>query len=398
MKSNLYIPKKIRVGFQKRKDTFNGKLAYVICYDEKGKLRKETSWEGWRDKSIPYIELDNYPVDGFMFNKGVERYGYFGSGRSLIRIHHPDEFEFEVSIDNLIGILMNTDVSKRYIQGKCVFAWAGKDLVLLPINSVEYQEATKYTEKQSANISTKDLKKGFKYSLKKSEELFTYLGYFEYYSNNDYINLTNYNNNSKAAKKHIFYSDNGSFTSLLASQLANCVSNEVDQEYQNYYDKFFKSIYSKNLNTIILDKPDFTISKNRAKSIYKDFGENLIISVSKNINSDNKIYFDKYYNRATGINFFAYKKTDSGYQSYTKDYYYSDLLNLIEQYIPEHKKEFKKVFYHSIKEVDFMILKLFPELFTKTLNSQEFLKLAEERGFKTVYVASSEDSDIKVRI
>jgi len=45
-----------------------------------------------------------------------------------------------------------------------------------------------------------------------------------------------------------------------------------------------------------------------------------------------------------------------------------------------------------------MILKLFPELFTKTLNSQEFLKLAEERGFKTVYVASSEDSDIKVRI
>lgn len=53
MKANIFIPTKINVGFQKRKDTYTGKLAYVIYFDEKGKLRKETSWQGWRDEGIP---------------------------------------------------------------------------------------------------------------------------------------------------------------------------------------------------------------------------------------------------------------------------------------------------------------------------------------------------------
>lgn len=43
MNTNIFIPTKINVGFQERKDTYTGKLAYVIYFDEKGKLRKETS-------------------------------------------------------------------------------------------------------------------------------------------------------------------------------------------------------------------------------------------------------------------------------------------------------------------------------------------------------------------
>lgn len=46
--TKLFIPQKIHVGFQNREDTFNGKLAYVIYEDEKGNLRKETSWNQWR--------------------------------------------------------------------------------------------------------------------------------------------------------------------------------------------------------------------------------------------------------------------------------------------------------------------------------------------------------------
>lgn len=41
MKSNIFVPKKINVGFQNRDDTYTGKLAYVVYYDEKGKLRKK---------------------------------------------------------------------------------------------------------------------------------------------------------------------------------------------------------------------------------------------------------------------------------------------------------------------------------------------------------------------
>lgn len=41
MKSNIFVPKRINVGFQERSSTYTGKLAYVIYYDEKGTLRKE---------------------------------------------------------------------------------------------------------------------------------------------------------------------------------------------------------------------------------------------------------------------------------------------------------------------------------------------------------------------
>ena len=50
-KQQLFIPEKIRVGYQIRPGTYTGKLAYVIYYDLKGILRKENSWEKWRDQN-----------------------------------------------------------------------------------------------------------------------------------------------------------------------------------------------------------------------------------------------------------------------------------------------------------------------------------------------------------
>lgn len=50
MHNTLYIPKKLNVGFQKRDDTYTGLLGYVIYWDDKGKLRKEPSWNSWRHK------------------------------------------------------------------------------------------------------------------------------------------------------------------------------------------------------------------------------------------------------------------------------------------------------------------------------------------------------------
>lgn len=49
MGASFFIPKRINVGYQERQGTYTGKLAYIIYFDEKGKLRKETSWNGWRD-------------------------------------------------------------------------------------------------------------------------------------------------------------------------------------------------------------------------------------------------------------------------------------------------------------------------------------------------------------
>jgi hypothetical protein len=67
----LFIPSKIKIGFQKREDTYTKKLAYVIYYDLKNKLRKETSWNSWRDHKIEPLEFENKPISGFVLNKGV---------------------------------------------------------------------------------------------------------------------------------------------------------------------------------------------------------------------------------------------------------------------------------------------------------------------------------------
>lgn len=62
MKDTLYIPDKIKVGFQKRSDTYTGRLAFVTCLDAKGKLKSEKSWEGWRHKpeDIPRFNHGSY--------------------------------------------------------------------------------------------------------------------------------------------------------------------------------------------------------------------------------------------------------------------------------------------------------------------------------------------------
>lgn len=58
MTNTVFIPKRINVGFNKKEDTYTKRLAYVIYYDHKGKLRKETSWQNWRDHKIPNEEFD----------------------------------------------------------------------------------------------------------------------------------------------------------------------------------------------------------------------------------------------------------------------------------------------------------------------------------------------------
>ena len=249
---NLYIPSRIKIGFQKRSDCYTGKLGYVIYYDDDNKLRKEKSWDGWRDSSIESVEFDNVKRSGYILNKGVQRFSDWGSGRSVIRVYDPRDFEFEISIDNLIGILMHSDVSKRDIQEECVFAWSGTELVLLPVNSVEYQESIEYTKKQALKLSTKDLIKGCRYHMKKQNKILTYIGFFDWW---DFIeqeitkgkdNQTHKRLHVNKGKKHIFY-DGVKFGLFSMSQLSSIVSNDVVENYAEVVDDFFKTYHSQRI-------------------------------------------------------------------------------------------------------------------------------------------------------
>ncbi|MBR3280537.1 MAG: hypothetical protein IKI57_01645 [Clostridia bacterium] len=182
---NWFIPQKIHVGFRKREDTFTGKLGYVIYFDEKGKLRKENSWNSWRDILIPPVTYDNVPSDGFIINKnvgGYKSYYWYGFRKSYIRIFDPRGFEFEITLDNLIYILKCSNCIDSTLQGKFVYAWDGTELVLMPLNSGDYEDLNKLNHSRfnKTKITSKNIVVGGTY-LDRSGKKLVYLGKFDYY-------------------------------------------------------------------------------------------------------------------------------------------------------------------------------------------------------------------------
>ena len=239
---NIFIPTKIKIGYQARTDTSTGRLAYVTYYDDLGVLRKEKSWEDWRSKDIEPEEVENKLMAGFVINKGVRRYGYFGSGRSIIRIFHPMGFDFEVSVDNLIAMLLHCDVSNSTIQEECILAWDNTTLVLLPKNSEEYQNAVKFTEKKNKKFSAKDLIVGATYSQKKNSDTVVYLGFFPYYDS-DYTYGTV--NHKMRGKKHVFVGSAGDILRLEpTTHIAECIDSSVSARYDQAVIAFNNSKHS----------------------------------------------------------------------------------------------------------------------------------------------------------
>ena len=207
--NQLFIPTKIKVGYQKRDDTYTKRLAYITYYDQKGTLRKEGSWEGWRDKKIEPEEFENKPHSGFVLNKDVRRYGYFGSGRNMIRIYDDRGIEFEITTANLLFILMTTNCHKRGLEGEFVYAWNRNELILLPVDCEEYKESAQFTDLQAQKISAKDLVPGCSYKTKKQKDLI-YLGRFKWLQRS-------YRRNSeslKSSKRYVFVNESGEYVAL----------------------------------------------------------------------------------------------------------------------------------------------------------------------------------------
>jgi hypothetical protein len=268
--NKLFIAPKIKIGYQSRNDTFNGKLAYIIYFDEKGKLHKEKSWESWRNKSIPADEYENVPIDGFTINKDIKRYNgeWFSSKRTMVRIHDPRGFEFEVTTENLIAILMHTDCSRRSLIGQFVYAWAGQELVLLPTNSEEYQNAIKYTAGLNKKVSIKELIPGMVYKTKRREKDVTYIGRFNYYdfANSGYRSV---HGPRKEKKSHIFTYDNGEtfFRKDSSAFLSEKISDTIVSNYAELVEKYNSRIYANKIVAYEIKKVDFN-SKLSDKNTY----------------------------------------------------------------------------------------------------------------------------------
>lgn len=182
MKSNIFIPKTIRVGYQKRSDTYTGNLAYVIYIDAQNKVRKEASWKSWRDSKIDPNDFTNEPTSGFVLNKKAGGYSTGWNHRqTYTRVYDPRGFEFEISIPNLLYILENTSAIKgKGLEGEFVYGWDGTELLLMPTSAPDYAQLTEFAEAtfNKETITSKTIILGATYRTAQNED-WIYLGRFE---------------------------------------------------------------------------------------------------------------------------------------------------------------------------------------------------------------------------
>lgn len=270
MKSNIFIPKRINVGFQERSDTYTKKLAYIIYFDEKGTLRKEKSWNSWRDSKIDNIIYDNVPISGFVLNKKVGDYSNGWNHRqSYIRVYDSRNYEFEITMENLLYILENANSIKgKGLEGEFIYGWDGKDLILIPTCSPDYIEISKFNEilHSNSHIKAKELIVGATYKTKQNEE-WIYMGRFDYWTTkSERIEIPNKNNwydssydyiykNVNKGKHHYFareckYSwDNSNNVYLstlklksLGDKFIEIISEDCIENYADLFDKLERTI------------------------------------------------------------------------------------------------------------------------------------------------------------
>lgn len=107
-------------------------------------------------------------MEGLRVLTNIKRNPYhFGEATEKVRVYDPRGFEFEISLSNFIFLLDHGDIKGLEYQGKYVFSWSKKELILLPVNSLSYSENIKKVEKINNKLKEKDMIVGASYSFKK---------------------------------------------------------------------------------------------------------------------------------------------------------------------------------------------------------------------------------------
>ena len=223
-------------------------------------MRKETSWKGWCKKELGNDDFKNEPTSGFVLNKGVggarQSWGW-NTRNEYIRIYDPRNFEFEISVSNLLWILQETSSIKgKGLEGEFVYGWYGKELMLIPTCSQEYQECLEYTNLQDGKVSARDLVPGLVYQDSGMTE-WIYIGRYLWYDH-PYQYTERYHSdqrskpeyvNKHAKKQHIFvmrehtYSEGSSYPYKHTNTMSSFKRQVTDTPVDNFafvLDSFLK--------------------------------------------------------------------------------------------------------------------------------------------------------------
>ncbi|MGG0793688.1 hypothetical protein ABE137_06740 [Brevibacillus laterosporus] len=319
MKSNIFIPKKIKVGFQNRDNTYTKKLAYVIYYDQKDKLRKETSWNSWRDKNIQDVDFINEPISGFVLNKKVGDYvSDWNHRQAYVRVYDPRDFEFEITIENLLYILENANSIKgKGLEGDFIYGWDGKELVLIPTGSPDYEEISRFNKvvHDQVKLKGKDLKLGGTYLTKENED-WIYLGRFDKWEtdyDSKYVDEQGYTRYPYITKgKAYFFKSKTKYGDGIVpikslNKMISTVSEECADDYAELMDQLEHNSY---YSPIDHDKDEYVpYTKEELEKTFENRGWKYVYTENRKRIELNKRTSD------TGI-FFYYQIQNPNYQPY----------------------------------------------------------------------------------
>ena len=412
----LSIPEKIRVGYERRSDTYSGKLGYVIYYRGK-KLAKEQSWNNWIDKTLGYNDYDNVPTEGFVLNRSAGGYATgWNHRRTYIRVYDPRGFEIEISTENLLFILENCDCLKgKGLEGKFIYSWDGKDLVLLPCNSVDYQDNMKRIKKTvAANLTPRSLVIGKTYKVKDCGNILdlVYLGrciYRPYTVEDDWQRdyngrrsggmlwkrekLNNYLFYYKTKDYYTPHEENvGIFKSLrtLNNKLLFC-EDEVEQldnvEVKDLVDRFMKE--GKHLTST---SKVVSINIDPSKYISKDFIRNILYNPDNyELDIEGFLCYNNFNCISVSLGEKARKQIGASRYSEIFPYPYSELRHRWEVLYKDDARICLLAYYKESNT----IIRHIAGLFKITIDGKNACSYLKSKGWQRSYISNREDEHIK---
>jgi hypothetical protein len=191
----MKLPDKFYCGFKNHTND-DVPLGFMTPWgSDKAFEKRKNTVDNWsRSKSINPVTFDNIPVMGFKLGRAIKRSGWNG-GNTVVRVEDPRGFEVEISVGNLLKIMVNNIVENGEIMAECIWGRDGNNNILLATNSEPYIQAVENTERSKRKISVKDVKPGMRVRLQNGTEgvwLGNYFGFTMQYKSAVYNQNSGY--------------------------------------------------------------------------------------------------------------------------------------------------------------------------------------------------------------
>jgi len=193
----INITKSIYVGWNNSQQT--NPLDIVELIPIGNSTNEKTKLKTFTKKYLNLAEHENIPLPGFtIFKIDKKHYGYSDQKWLVI---DPRGFLVKISSTNLESIMNISGISSGLIQQKCI--WAREDtqtqMILIPVNSESYKEATKNSVIIENKINIKDVEIGDTVFLQ-NELTGRYMGVMSLYST---LQPTDFKSNNYAISRSL---------------------------------------------------------------------------------------------------------------------------------------------------------------------------------------------------